>query len=882
MKFEFDANQDYQRKAIDAVVKLFEGQSYVPIELRLSPDLETSAICNHLDLNSEQICANLQLIQEENNITGGDPVLNGVPNFSVEMETGTGKTYIYLRTALELSQHYGMRKFIIVVPSVAIREGVIKTFQITETHFGQVYDNLPYRYYVYDSEKLSNVRQFALSDSVEFMVITLASFNKALKNVIHKSTDRLHGEKPINLIQATRPILILDEPQNMESNLSVESLSKLSPLFMLRYSATHRKRYNCVYTLNPYDAYRQGLVKRIDVMGIESDSNINRAFVQVKGFRSQGTRLTAQLIVDKLMPAGRVNRTTLTVESGDDLGAARKTNLPEYEGYRVSGIEKGRGYVEFENGVKVNKGESHGEDKSVVFEAQIRSTIEEHFQKQASLKDVGIKVLSLFFIDKVDNYAKNGMIRQLFDKCFNELKQKEDYSAWQDKQPEDVQAAYFAQSRKQTGDIVIEDSKTGEAKKDTEAYQLIMQDKERLLSFDEPTCFIFSHSALREGWDSPNVFQICTLNQTASEVKKRQEIGRGVRLAVTQEGKRVHEMEYNVLTVVANESYRSYVEGLQTEVNDEFGAASNQKIPAQNARERGKAKLNKAMMLTPEFKELWERIKHKTRYKVDINTEKLIADVVDALNLADDIPERRIRVNRAGVVVGTEDRFDSQHEGESSFRISAPEQTNILKLIAHWLAQTTPSMRLTRCTLLEILKRTEKQEAALYNAPEFAQVVTNLIKKKIMDQLIDGIKYQKIGEAYEMRQFDYQIESWKACMVPAPRSLYNYVIWDSDVEKRFVEDLENRNDIKLYVKLPAFFTVPTPVGTYNPDWAIVKEDRDAHKNLRETLYLVAETKSTTDLTELRRREERKIRCGEKHFGDALDVDYKVVASADEI
>lgn len=880
MQFEFDANQGYQRNAMDAVVKLFDGQRYVPTELQFGDSFDSPAIGNHLDLDSGQISTNLEQIQKENKIITGTPALNGTPHFSVEMETGTGKTYIYLRTALELFQQYGMRKFIVVVPSIAIREGVLKTLQITEQHFKELYNNLPYRYYVYDSEKLSHVRQFALSDSVEIMVMTIASFNRA-SNVIRQSTERLQGEKPINLIKAARPILILDEPQRMESDLSVESLYSLSPLFALRYSATHRNLHNCVYRLTPYDAYREGLVKQIEVAGIEESTDINLAFVEVMKMQSQKTRVTAKLAVHKLQKNGTIKQTTLTVKQGDDL--EKKTNLPQYQGYRIREIDLGYNEIHFDNNVVLETGEAHGADKKAIFEAQIRYTIEEHFRRQARLKAHNIKVLSLFFIDKVDNYAgENGIIRQLFDKWFNTLKQQDRYSEWREKQPKDVQAAYFAQSRKRTGEIVYEDSKTGEAQKDSEAYQLIMKDKERLLSFDEPTCFIFSHSALREGWDSPNVFQICTLNQTVSEVKKRQEIGRGVRLAVNQEGKRVHDRELNVLTVIANESYRTYVDQLQTEVIEEFGSAVSTPKP-KNARERDVAKLKKAMTLTPEFKELWERIKHKTRYKVGIDTEKLIGEVVEALDKTD-IQLSEITIGRARLIVDKENEFEVQHTGEGGFEYRLSGHVNILKSIEHRLEHTTPAMKLTRRTLWEILKRTKNQQAVLDNPPEFSKVVVEYIRKKIMHQLIDGIKYEKIGEIYEMRQFDYELESWKDCMVPAARSIYDHVIWDSEVEKKFVEALEARDDIKLYVKLPDFFTVPTPIGDYNPDWAIVKQDRDAHGEStgKENLYLVRETKSTTDSEELRLREERKISCGQRHFCDALRVDYKVVTSAEEV
>ncbi len=881
MKFEFDANQDYQREAIDAVAQLFEGQIPAPTTLQFSGESNFTTIPNYLDLDSDQISVHLKEIQKANGIEVNEFLTNGFPNFSVEMETGTGKTYIYLRTILELFQNYGMRKFIVVVPSVAIREGVLKTLEMTESHFKELYDNIPYRYYVYDSEKLSQVRQFSLSDSVEIMVITMASFNQPSKNVIYKSNDRLSGDIPIDFIRATRPILILDEPQRMESDLSVEALSRLSPLFALRYSATHKTPHNRVYCLTPYDAYREGLVKRIEVAGVEESANTNLAYVQVQSIQSQKTRVTAKLVVHKLMKTGTVQQTTLTFKQGDDL--KEKTNLPQYEGYRIREIDLGWDEVHFDNNVVLKTGDIHGADKTAIFETQIRYTIEEHFRKQKRLKDANLKVLSLFFIDKVDNYAGKGpIIRKLFDKCFNELKQEDRYSEWGEKQPEEVRAAYFAQSRKKTGEIVYEDSKTGDAESDKDAYQLIMKDKERLLSFDEKKCFIFSHSALREGWDSPNVFQICTLNQTVSEMKKRQEIGRGVRLAVNQEGKRVHDEKLNVLTVVANESYTNYVRQLQSEVQDEFGTGDSIPKP-KDARKRSVAKLKKAMTLTPEFVALWNRIKHKTRYKVQIDTEKLIKEVVETLDTTN-IQLPQIKISKGRVKVNEENKFDFEHLADSSLAWRLSGRANILTLIEHRLAHTTPTLKLTRRTLLQILKRTKNQQAALDNPPEFAKVVVDKIRQKIVHQLIDGIKYEKIGEAYEMRQFNCELESWKDCMVPASRSIYDHVIWDSNVEKEFVEGLERRDDIVLYLKLPAFFTVPTPIGNYNPDWAIVKEERDAHGEPigKEKLYLVRETKSTTDSEELRHREERKIDCGRKHFCDTLNVDYEVVTSAEEV
>ena len=894
MQFKFESNQQFQLQAIESVAKLFHGQHFVTEGFNLDRE-GLAAVPNCLEMSNDAILENLQQVQAENGLPVdenfeyikadiplfGEQTSVQFPNFSVEMETGTGKTYVYLRTILELYRRYGLRKFIIVVPSVAVREGVIKTLEITQSHLRQLYDNPPYQYHSYDSSKLSQVRQFALSDGVEIFVMTIDSFNKA-SNVIFQATDWFQGEIPIHLIQATRPILVLDEPQNMVSELRVQALAALNPLFALRYSATHRVPYNLVYCLTPADAYQQGLVKRIQVYGVQQEDDTNQPFIRVNTIQSTKNSLTARLSVHKLMRGGTVKEQTLTVKFGDDL--AEKTNRPEYSGYIVEEVDPFSEFVQFTNGVKVEKGESRGEDKEAIFETQIRRTIQTHFDKQEQLKSSNIKVLSLFFIDKVDNYAQEtGVIRRLFKKCFNELKQKHD--SWRDIDVESVQASYFAQRRTRSGDIIYEDSKTGESQKDAEAYDLIMRDKERLMSFDEPTCFIFSHSALREGWDSPNVFQICTLNQTASEIKKRQEIGRGVRLAVDQAGERNYDGSVNVLTVIANESYKSYVQGYQTEIREEYGDQALAP-PPMNARARGTATLRKEYILKPEFKELWEHIKHKTRYAVKVDTELLINAVVENLDETEIRPPR-ITVTKALVQVDDDQIFSAlQMSGaktvvDLSGRYPLP---NLLDAMMHQLENTTPPIRLTRQTLLEIFTRTQKQQAALDNPHEFASVAVQIIREKLTHQLIDGIKYQKIDECYEMCQFEANIESWDDHLIPAKRSLYDKVIFDSEVERKFVEELEKLDFVKLYVKLPAFFKVPTPIGSYNPDWAIVVEPRDefGEPTGEQMLYLVRETKGTTNLDDLRPDERRKIECGKRHFREALGVDYEVVNSAQDL
>ncbi len=894
MQFKFDANQEFQLQAIQAVTGLLEGQPRLENELRLSFGANLAAIANRLDLDEVDLTRNLRQVQEANQLpqdealqvieseieTAEDRKAVRFANFSVEMETGTGKTYVYLRTALELYRRYGLRKFIVVVPSVAIREGVLKTLQITETHLRGLYDNVPCRYYVYDSANLSQVRQFALSDGVEIMVMTIDSFNKA-SNVIRQTTDRLQGETPIHLVQAARPILILDEPQNMESELRIRALSALDPLFALRYSATHRNPYNLVYRLTPAEAYRQGLVKRIEVAGVEREADENRAFLRLDEVRSEKKTLTARIAVHKLMKGGRVKEQVVTVRPGESLEA--KANRPEYAAFVVEEMNAGNGTVLFKDGTSLSLGEARGADKEAIFDAQIRYTLGEHFRKQAHLRERGIKVLSLFFIDRVDNYAlADGLIRRLFERAFLDLRPA--FPDWKDVALESVQAAYFASRKTKEGQVIYEDSKTGESEKDRETYDLIMKDKERLLSFDEPTCFIFSHSALREGWDNPNVFQICTLNQTTSEVKKRQEIGRGVRLAVNQDGDRVRDEQVNVLTVVPNESYIHYVSQYQTEIETEFGREGLPPQPT-NARQRGVARLHKEYLLKTEFKQLWERIKYKTRYAVQIDTPQLIADVVGELNQAEIRPPH-VEIRKAKV----------ETEGEAFVAVQVAERgtpytpeaqpfPNLVNVMSALLERTSPPVRLTRRTLLEIFKKAgpQIQVAALKNPFEFATVAAHIIKTKLADQLVNGIQYEKINQWYEMTQFE-DIPGWSDNLVPATRSVYDHVVYESEIEKAFVEGLERRDDVKLYVKLPGWFTVPTPVGEYNPDWAIVLEPRDefGKQTGEELLYLVRETKATLNPDDWHPAEARKIKCGERHFRDALDVDYDVVTSVREI
>jgi type III restriction enzyme len=952
MRFRFDPNQEHQTAAIEAVADLFEGQISYDSDFQLRSGNDLTALGNRLDLDDETLLTNLQAVQSRSSITPDDQLetiaqeidtVTGkkevrFANFSVEMETGTGKTYVYLRTALELNARYGMRKFIVVVPSVAIREGVLKTIRVTEGHLRSHYNNVVYRFYEYDSENLTLVKQFAQSDGVEIMVMTIDSFNKS-QNVLRQSgIDRFFGQTPIHLIQATRPILILDEPQNMESEKSIAALALLHPLFALRYSATHRNPYNVVNRLTPAEAYRKGLVKRIEVDSVVQTNDANRPFLLVEKIDAQKNTVTATIKVHKLLKSGAVKATSVKVRPGDSL--VKKTGRDDYADYTVDEINPGGGFIRFmPSELELRLGEEVGTDKDAVFETQIRHTIEEHLRKSTRLKDRGIKVLSLFFIDRVENYTgdaefegdRKGSIRKLFDQAFDEIKQR--YPDWRNVGAADVRTAYFASKKRKGGQLEWLDSTDGRDKKEDQlAYDGIMRDKESLLSFPSPDddddtrkkkqwAFIFSHSALREGWDNPNVFQICTLNQTVSQSKKRQEVGRGVRLAVDQTGDRIQDEQVNILTVIANESYADYVKKYQDEiafeyraeiearygrtisdlsdeerrkVEEEYGQGILPPVPRKAGRR--KAKLNKQRVLSKEFKNLWDRIKHKTRYEVKIDTEKLIADVLPELERAD-IKPPRITITKAQVSVDDDDCFIAMQLSGTRTAVDLAGRyalPNIVDIMSNLMEHTTPPVKVTRATLLQLFGRVKNRKPVLDNPHDWAAAAVRLLKEKLSDHLVLGIKYEKTGEWFAMEQIldAEEVEMFARYMVEPESSkkqtIYDLVPCDSLIEQRFVQDMEARSDVRMYVKLPKWFKVPTPVGFYEPDWAVVL-DAPEGKN-KPVLYFIAETKESPNLGVLRNNSRRKIECAAAHFGSkqyqkigALDgVDYKVVTSAGEL
>ena len=899
MKLKFDSNQQYQLDAIQAVVDLFVGQPkdgdganrHMDQDGQLSLEA-TIAKGNSLVLDAAQIIRNTHKIQEKNGIERSETIEGGssIPmtspleisgeslkygmNFSVEMETGTGKTYVYLRTIHELHQRYGWKKFIIVVPSVAIREGVLKNLAITREHFANLYNKPEMDYYVWDSKKTGQAREFATNDTLQIMVITIDSFAKA-QNVMNRQSD--YG-RPLDFIKATHPVVILDEPQNMETDIRRNAIASLNPLCTLRYSATHKYLYNLLYRLTPVDAYDKGLVKKIEVHSVQSEDNYNDVYINVLSLERQSkTRSFAKIEVDASDEYG-LRRKIIKVFPGDDLEA--KTARSVYAGYYVESINHGDGCVEFSNGKVIYVGQRDESLHDDIIKRQIELTIDDHFDKQRRLGD-GVKVLSLFFIDKVANYreytangASKGKFAKWFEEAYIKVSSKPKYAGVMDNlSASEVHDGYFAADKSgQWKDSRDTKGEGGRTKDDDTAYTLIMKDKERLLDINEPLRFIFSHSALREGWDNPNVFQICTLNETSSQMKKRQEIGRGLRLPVNVDGQRVYDDNVNILTVVANESYAEFSRKLQTEIEEETGIHFGGRI--KNRDNRRVVRFQKSRALDPAFKELWDKIKHKTTYRVAIDTEKLVTEAASEL--------AQVTISKPHIA-DTKTLIDSMNNDngfmvrETGFNTYAARQTEVK--IPNLLADIQHQTQMTRQVIFDVLDQAGMFEQVAINPQQVIDETAQAINRVKQRLAVDGVKYHRTGEYYDMTLFenselqtylyDAAMKSGAVAVTDQTKTVYDYVAVDSEVEREFMQSLEDNTDVKFYIKLPSWFKIDTPVGTYNPDWAVAFDgDR--------RIYFVAETKGSDDINDnhLSTNERSKITAARQHFA-AIDVPYAV-------
>jgi type III restriction enzyme len=822
-----------------------------------------------------QLSGNIQRLQKHSGVkisTDEEIIVNGW-NFSIEMETGTGKTYVYLRTIYELNKLYGFKKFVIVVPSVAIREGVMKNLEITEEHFQNLYDKVPVTSNVYDSRKVSTLRGFASANSVQILVINIDSFAKD-ENIINKPNDKLTGKKPVEFIQSCKPFVIVDEPQNMETDIRKRAIANLNPLCTLRYSATHTNLYNLMYSLNPVKAYDLGLVKQIEVDSVVSENDFNSPYIQLENITRTGNSIKAKIIIDSITTNG-VKRKSVTA-GGRSLDLFRLSGQNErYNGLKIYEIDFGNEQIELSNGVVLKKGETQGGMNDEVMRFMISKTVEEHLKKEKSYKDRGIKVLSLFFIDRVRNYREydtegnplKGKYAQWFEEIYRKEISKPVYKDLFQYSVNDIHNGYYSKDNKGR----VKDT-GGETQLDDDTYKLIMQEKEKLLDVNVPLRFIFSHSALREGWDNPNVFQICTLNETKSEIKKRQEIGRGLRLSVNQNGDRIFDPNINKLTVIANERYDDFAKALQREIQEDCGVDFSGRT--KNKNDKKKVNYRKGFEADPKFLQIWEKIKFQTKYSVNFDTEKLIVLAANEVSKMDDTKKPAIRSTKKKVLItdtGVEGQLlsDSENDGYG-IEFEIPEM----------LAYIQNKTELTRSTILEILKRSKRLKEFLINPQLFMDNVVLKIREELHQLMIEGIKYEKIGGSiYEMALFDdsdleIYIDQFTHMVQDGSKTIYeNYIPLDSGVENQFAKDCESSEQIEFYFKLPYWFEIKTPIGQYRPDWAVVFRGE-------KKIYFVAETKSAGQ--ELRSSEKLKITCGEAHFRNFEDVSYKVVSSVTEL
>ena len=915
MKLQFDANQDYQLEAIHAVVSLFEGQPGAS-QISVSWDDELSSlkftetgVANQRVITDEQWLANLNAVQKIHGIEpstalevmklDADTTVGEFPNFTVEMETGTGKTYVYLRTVYELSKTYGFKKFVIVVPSVAIREGVLKSLQITKEHFQTHYDYERVEFKVYDSSKVNDLRNFALSNAIQILVINIDAFAKdsneadstAKKknkgNVINQVRET--GIAPIEFIRAAHPIVILDEPQNLETDNRKQAIARLAPMCTLRYSATHRNTYNLIYSLDPVRAYEKGLVKQIGVDSVIELKDANQAFVEIEGFKTGARSLSAKLSIWVNQAQGPAKK-SVSVKNGDDLYALSNQREIYRDGFIINEIDAGEGFITFANDVRVRIGNPHGALTDTILRLQVEATIRRHFEKAQKLHPLGIKVLSVFFIDRVANYrvygedgtVSKGKFAEWFEEIYEQYRAKPDFAGLQMHEGTRVHNGYFSQDKRAVSPF---ETLTGKTNADAEAstFELIMRDKERLLDIAEPLAFIFSHSALREGWDNPNVFQICTLAESKSDIKKRQEIGRGLRLCVKSVGDefiRVQDRAINRLTVIANESYEDFANQLQTEMI-EAGVKFKREM-VQNERDKITVRLKKGYDTDNGFLALWDKIRARTRYRVDYNTSDLIAKAAKQIKEKMPYIERpKVALTRADIIIS-----DAGVDGvQTGFRTQIMEAKYVMP---DFVGQVQAKTGLAKSTVARILLDSGRLADAVNNPQVFIDHAAEAVTAVKREVLVAGVEYFKVeGLAYEMHRFEGEdlmdvFASNVKAVEKQEKTLFSHIVIDSNSspERNFAQACEDNNDVLFYIKLPRWFQIETPVGSYNPDWVL------AYRNDK-TLYFVAETKKTGSsdhvrLDLLRPIEALRIECGKRHFKNFEEVQFKVVNSLTEL
>ena len=1006
MKLKFK-RQAYQTRAVESVVDCFKGQpNMAGISYRVDPGVtkadssgyrpahmfEGSGFKNsELALTEKQVLENIQQIQRLQNLpqsTGLVKTKVSLVNLDVEMETGTGKTYCYIKTIFEMNKQFGWTKFIIVVPSIAIREGVYKSLEITAEHFQETYHKKA-KYFIYNSKQLHNLESFSSDAGINVMVINVQAFNARGKDArrIYEELDDFQSRRPIDVIKANRPILILDEPQKMEGAKTLDSLKEFNPLFILRYSATHKTIHNRVHRLDALDAYNQKLVKKIAVRGISVKGlSGTNAYLYLESIEVSKKSPVARIEIETRQASG-IKRIIRKLKKGDNLYDL-SDELDQYKGFVIADINAITDTVEFTNGHQLQAGEATGDvNETTLRRIQIREAIRAHFEKEQVLYQQGIKVLTLFFIDEVAKYRlytdageEGGEYAKIFEEEYADILRglKQDLFMYEGykKYLDGISVArthngYFSIDKKSKRMVDPVTGKKTTETDDVDAYDLILKDKERLLSFTEPTRFIFSHSALREGWDNPNVFVICTLKHSDNAISRRQEVGRGLRIAVNQLGDRqddpatVHQT--NVLTVVASESYRDFVTALQKDISEslserprvadvKFFTGKVLQTPSsvvevtqemaegiefyliQNGyvdRKRNIAeKFHEAVKndnladlpedLTPykeqifqliesvysdaqlpeiendrgaktnplnanfekkEFKELWDRINCKAAYSVHFDSSELVEKCIQTLNMQLRVSPLQYTIQRGEQADGIS--YDKMKSGDSfEMRETSTEYNghSVHSAVKYDLiGKVAENVQLTRKTITEILMGLEKPVFAQFrtNPENFISEASRLIQEQKATVIIEHLTYDAITETHDIDIFtDSQSkQDFSKAGDPLKRHIYDYVITDSKTERTFVQELDTSSEVVVYAKLPKGFFIPTPVGNYNPDWAIsFKEGMVKH------VYFVAETKGSMSTMELREIEKTKIECARKFFGEInrkinpKNVKYDVVNS----
>ncbi|MEE3500908.1 DEAD/DEAH box helicase family protein [Acidiphilium acidophilum] len=1003
MKLKFKV-QPYQTQAVTAVVDCFAGQPMSDgITYRIDPGrkAQTSAFEEgfknaDLALTELQVLGNIKDVQRRQNLPLSDKLVASAGcrvNLDIEMETGTGKTYCYIKTIFEMNKRYGWSKFIIMVPSIAIREGVHKSLQITADHFTESYGKKA-RFFIYNSKRLHELESFSSDAGINVMVINIQAFaaRGADNRRIYEELDDFQSRKPIDVIASNRPILILDEPQKMEGAATMEALPKFKPLMILRYSATHRTQHNRVHRLDALDAYNQKLVKKIAVRGIQTRGLAGtNAYLYLEGIEISKKAPVARLEIEVKLASGEIKRQLKRLEFRDDL-FAESGELDQYrDGFTISQIDARNDTVEFTNGLVLRAGEATGDvSERDIRRIQIRETIKAHLDKEKQLFAQGIKVLSLFFIDEVVKYRdyaqpdEKGEYARVFEEEYELLKAEHLSELAIDNDTYRKHLAGIDAAKTHNGYFSI-DKRTNRLKDpavgarsvdsdDVDAYDLILKDKERLLSFGEPTRFIFSHSALREGWDNPNVFVMCMLKHSDNTVSRRQEVGRGLRLSVDQNGDRmdnpavVHDI--NVLTVVASESYKNFVAGLQKEIADTLTSRPRKATEAyftgktittdagpveitpamakqiyrylvkndysddadqitsayHQAKDAGtlaalpddlkghadqifqiidsvfsdsqmpKVEDGRKPKTNPlnenfekkEFQELWRRINQKAVYRVEFDSEELVRKCVSAL-------DSQLRVTPLQYTVQTgiqgDGLTDEQLKAGDGFALtgSTTERGGSVHSLVKYdlLGKIAENTEVTRKTAADILTGIQASVFGQFkeNPEHFIAEASRIITEQKATMVIERLAYDGLAERYDVDIFtaNQTGQDFSKASAKLKRHVYDYVVTDSDIERKFADHLDTASEVVVYAKLPRGFLIPTPVGDYNPDWAIsFKEGSVKH------IYFVAETKGTMSSMKLREIENTKIACARKFFDEIGrrvtedQVKYDVVTSYEKL